>query len=134
MSAPRSESPAAGWSPDELSAIGGAEEIDIAPRRRDGSLGKRVTIWVVPHAGGLYVRSWRGPTAAWFRGVQATHEGRIWAGRRELDVRLRDAAGEVDPAVDEGFRSKYRRHGADYVEDMVAPPARETTMEVVPRR
>jgi hypothetical protein len=38
---------AGAWSPDELDRIGGAEELQIAARRRDGSLRRPVPIWVV---------------------------------------------------------------------------------------
>jgi hypothetical protein len=40
--------PMTAWTMDELAKIGGAEELEIASLRRDGTLGKRVTIWVVP--------------------------------------------------------------------------------------
>jgi hypothetical protein len=45
------------WTSDELSKIGAAEELQIASLRRDGTLRKPVTIWVVPHGDDLYVRS-----------------------------------------------------------------------------
>ena len=71
----------AGWTSDELTRIGRAEEVDVAAVRPDGSLRKRVTVWLVREGDELFVRSAvKGSDAAWFRGVQATHEGRIWAG------------------------------------------------------
>jgi hypothetical protein len=36
-----------GWSNDELTGIGTAEELQISPRRRDGNLRNPRTIWVV---------------------------------------------------------------------------------------
>ena len=39
------------WSPDELERIGGAEELHIAPKRAEGTLGREVPVWVV-RAGG----------------------------------------------------------------------------------
>ena len=57
------------WTNDELDAIAAAEELELASRRRDGSLRKPVTIWVVRHGDDLYVRAWRGRTATWFRGA-----------------------------------------------------------------
>ncbi len=78
------------WSRDELARIGGAEELEIASLRRDGTLRKPVTIWVVTHNDSLYVRSVGGRTAAWFRGTQVTHEGRIRAGGVERDVSFVD--------------------------------------------
>jgi len=35
------------WTSDELSRIEAAPELEIAPRRRDGTLRKPVPIWVV---------------------------------------------------------------------------------------
>ncbi len=61
----------AAWTEDELDRIGGAEELRIAPARRDGTLRKPVTIWVVRAGDDLYIRSWRGPEGGWFLGVHA---------------------------------------------------------------
>jgi hypothetical protein len=61
------------WTSDELDRIGGAEELEIASVRRDGTLRKPVTICVVSHGDDLYVRSVNGRTSSWFRGVQVRH-------------------------------------------------------------
>jgi hypothetical protein len=74
------------WTADELGRIGGADELELAARRSDGTLRKPVTIWVVRHGDDLYVRSWRGPDSAWFRGTQDRHEGHVRAGGVERDV------------------------------------------------
>src|SRR5437879_3049374 len=96
------------WTPDELTRIGAAEELEIAALRRDGTLRHPVTIWVVRHGDDLYVRSVNGPTAAWFRGTQARHQGRIWAGGLEKDVTFVDA--DHDDQLDAAYRAKYRRY------------------------
>jgi hypothetical protein len=49
------------WTNDELTQIGTAEELEIASRRRDDSLSRPATIWVVPSGEDLYVRSVNGP-------------------------------------------------------------------------
>jgi hypothetical protein len=77
------------WTSDELDKIGRAEELQIASVRRDGTLRKPVTIWVVRHGDDLYVRSGYGRAAAWFRGTQLRHEGHIKAGGIDKDVSLR---------------------------------------------
>jgi hypothetical protein len=123
----------AAWSEDELTKIGRADELEIAPLRRDGTLGRRVTIWVVPFGDGLYVRSWKGRTAAWFRGTQVRHEGRIWAGGVETDVSFVDADHDIDDALDAAYRAKYRQYGERFVGPMVSPEARSTTIKLVPR-
>ena len=45
------------WTSDELKKIGTAEELQIAPLRRDGTLRNPVTIWVVRLGDDLYARS-----------------------------------------------------------------------------
>jgi hypothetical protein len=122
------------WTSDELDTIGRAEELEIAPMRPDGTLRKPVTIWVVRQGDGLYIRSWKGHTAAWFRGAQASHQGHITAGGVDKDVTFVDTR---DPAlsdqIDAAYRAKYRRHGPQYVDPMVALDARSTTIKLVPR-
>src|SRR5439155_23972695 len=122
------------WTSDELTKIGAADELEIASLRRDGTLRKLVTIWVVRHGDDLYVRSWHGRTAAWFRGTQVRHEGHIRAAGVQKDVTFVD---ETDPGIkdelDAAYRTKYRRYGARYVDPMVAPEARAATIKLVPR-
>ena len=121
------------WTSDELSTIGGADELELAPRRGNGSLRKGVTIWVVRHGDDLYVRSWRGRGGAWFRAAQAHREGHIRAGGIEKDVAFVE---ETDPgindALDAAYRTKYRRY-ASYVPPMISPEARATTLKLAPR-
>src|SRR5437763_5367003 len=106
------------WRKDELDKIERADELQIAPRRRDGTLRNPVTIWVVRVGDDLYVRSWRGRTAAWYRGTKVRHEGRIWAGGIEKDVTFVDvveADDDIHDQIDAAYRTKYRRHSAQYV-------------------
>ena len=121
------------WMSDEVNKIGSADELEIAPLGRNGTPQKPVTIWVVRVGDDLYVRSYKGHGGAWFRAAQARQEGRIRAGGIQKDVRFVE---ENDPGVndqiDSAYRTKYRRHGAQYVDAMVAPEARATTMKLVP--
>ena len=122
------------WTSDELSKLGAADELQLASRRRDGTLRRPVTIWVVRHGDDLYVRAYKGRTSPWFRGTQVRHEGRIWAGGVEKDVTFAD---ETDPNINDqigaAYRTKYRRYGARFVDPMVAPEARAATLKLVPR-
>jgi hypothetical protein len=122
------------WTSDELEKIGKAEELEIAPLQRDGTLSAPVTIWVVRVADDLYVRSYRGHGGVWFRAAQARHEGRIRAGGVEKDVTFMEEADPgINDQIDAAYRTKYRRYGAQYVDAMVAPDARATTLKLVPR-
>ena len=69
-----------GWTDDELDRIGAADELEIASYRPDGSLRRYTTIWVVRVGDDLYVRSWHGRAASWFRWALQRHQGRIEAG------------------------------------------------------
>jgi len=120
------------WTPDELDKIGKAEELEIASLRRDGTLRKPVTIWVVRHGDDLYVRSGYGRAAAWYRGVEARHEGRIKAGGVEKDVTFADVDPALNDHIDAAYRAKYREHEAQYVDPMVAAEARSTTIRLLP--
>jgi hypothetical protein len=121
------------WSTDELNEIGRAEELKIASLRSDGTLTKPVTIWIVRDGDDLYVRSVNGPAAAWFRGTQARHEGRIDAGGVTKEVTFVDADPEINDQLDAAYRTKYRRYAANIINSIVTAKARSTTMKVVPR-
>jgi hypothetical protein len=123
-----------GWTPDEVDRIGRAEELELAPQRRDGSLRDPVTIWVVRDGDDLYVRSIHGRTGVWFRSAQARHRGHIRSGGIDKDVAF---VADTDPAVnkriDEGYRNKYRRYGPDIIGSVVNPGSRAATIKLVPR-
>jgi hypothetical protein len=122
------------WPSDELNAIGTAEELQIAPLRPDGMPRNPVTIWVVRVGDELYVRSWRGRTGAWFRGTKVRQEGHIRAGGVEKDVAfIEESDAQINNQIDAAYRTKYCRHGAQYVDPMVAPEARSATIKLVPR-
>jgi hypothetical protein len=120
------------WRSDELSRIEGADELDLASVRRDGTLRNPVTIWVVRHGDDLYVRSVNGRTGAWFRGAQDRHEARIHAGDVEKDVLLVET-GDVNDEIDAAYRTKYRRYAARIVDTVVTQEARAATLKLVPR-
>jgi hypothetical protein len=121
------------WTSEELDRIAAADEPQLASARADGTLRKPVTIWVVRHGDGLYVRSTYGPGSKWFRGVQVRHEGQISAGGIDKDVVFADA-GDVDDEIDDAYRSKYGgRYPAEEVNPMVRPEVRATTIRLEPR-
>jgi hypothetical protein len=121
------------WTSDELARIGGAEEVRIAGRRPDGTLRKPVTVWLVRDGDDLYVRSVNGPTAAWFRGALARHEGRIWASGVEKDVTFHEVnQGVLLDTIDAAYRAKYRGYPS-IVPSILTPETRATTLKLAPR-
>ncbi len=121
------------WMSNELSRIEKAEELQIASLRKDGTLRKPVIIWVVRVGDGLYVRSVNGRTSAWFRGVEACHEGQIRSGGVVKDVSFVE---ETDPGIndtiDTAYITKYRRY-ASIAKSMTTPAVRAATIKLVPR-
>ena len=95
------------WTSEEVATIGDAEELDIASRRPDGTLGRFVTIWVVRTGDDLFVRSVNGRSGTWFRGALAAGEGRIRAGGIERDVAFEEADPVIYAAVTAAYHEKY---------------------------
>ena len=121
------------WTSDELTRIGSAEELEIAPRRADGSLARPRTIWVVRHGDDLYVRSVNGRTSAWFRGTQARREGHIQASGVSKDVSFADPGDDIGDDLDAAYRDKYHRYAASIVGSVLSTQARAATLKLVPR-
>jgi len=120
------------WTSDELDAIGAGEELTLASVRRDGTLRRPVTMWVVREGDEVYVRSVNGRGSSWFRGAQTRHEAHIRAGGVEKDVELVEADERPD-AVDAAYREKYGRRYPSIVPSIVAPEARAATLRLAPR-
>ena len=120
------------WTDDELARVGDAEELKVSSYRRDGSLRKYITIWVVRSGDELYIRSAYGPDNGWFRRAKASARGRIKAGGVEHDVEFADASGDDHAAIDAAYHAKYDRHGARIVKTVVGDQVVETTLRLVP--
>jgi hypothetical protein len=122
-----------GWTSEELTKIGNAEELRLASMRRDDTLRKPATMWVVRHGDRLYVRSVKGTTGAWFRGTQTRRRGRIQAGVVEKEVKFDFGTDEeVNVQIDAAYREKYRRYPDSIVNSVLTPAARSSTIELVP--
>ncbi|WP_030235015.1 DUF2255 family protein [Streptomyces sp. NRRL S-455] len=120
------------WTSDELHLIAEAEELEIAPLRRDGTLRTPVPVWVVRAGDDLYVRSFRGTDGGWWRTARARRAGHIRAGGVDKDVTLVDVRDDdVNDRIDAAYRTKYGHYGGAYVDPMVA--SRATTLRLVPR-
>nr|WP_269805601.1 DUF2255 family protein [Streptomyces geranii] len=120
------------WTSDELDRIGGADELQMSPLRRDGTPHRPVPIWVVRDGDDLYVRSFRRVDGGWWRTAHASHEGHVRSGGVDKDVTFVEVPDSgVNDRIDTAYRTKYGRFGGAYVDPMVA--ARSTTLKLVPR-
>jgi hypothetical protein len=122
-----------GWTPDELSRIGRADELRIASRRADGSLRPFITIWVVRDGDDLYVRSAHGYDNPWFQRALHSGQGRIQAGGVERDVAFEEPEPDVMARVTAAYHAKYDRYGPAIVGTVVSPEAERTTLRLEAR-
>jgi hypothetical protein len=120
------------WTHDELDTIGSAEELSLASVRRDRTLRRPVTMWVVRDGDGVYVRSVNGRGSSWFRRAQTRHEARVRTDGVEKDVSLVET-DDVNDEVDAAYHAKYGRRYPTLVPSMVTPEARAATLKLVPR-
>jgi hypothetical protein len=121
------------WTSDELTKIGTADELEIESLRRDGTLRKPVTIWVVRLGDDLFIRSVLGRESAWFRGVRVLYQGHICAGGVDKDVAfVEETDVKINDLIDAVYRTKYRRYPASDVNPIVSLGARSATLKLVP--
>ncbi len=119
------------WTDDRLDQIGSTTELEIAPRRADGSLRPYTTIWVVRVDRDLFVRSWNGVDGSWFGAAQRNGDGRIRVAGVEHDVTF-ERADDIDrDTIDTAYQDKYGR--SMYVDGMTADGAAATTTRLLPR-
>jgi hypothetical protein len=121
------------WGEAELDRVGGAEELQLASERTDGSLRPYVTMWVVRVDDNLYVRSAYGRDNPWYRRAKASGVGRIRAGGFERDVTFADATPSAHAAIDHAYHAKYDRYGPKIVGTVTGPGANAVTIRLVPR-
>jgi hypothetical protein len=122
----------AGWSDEELRRIADAEELDIAPVRRNGELRRATPIWVVRAGDDLYVRAAYGSGSGWYGVARTSRQARISAGGVKRDVTIEDADAAVLGAVDAGYRSKYGSRYASIVDTINDAEHRANTVRLVP--
>jgi hypothetical protein len=121
------------WTDEELRRVGEAEELHLASARRDGTMRRYVTMWVVRVGDDLYVRSAYGPDNPWFRRAKASGAGLIRAGGLERDVTFAEPASSVHDGIDAAYHAKYDRYGPGIVGTVVGPEAAAVTIKLVPR-
>ena len=124
--------PATIWTQDDLDLFGGAGLVEVSSVRRDGSLSRARTVWIVRVGDQLYLRSVNGPDAAWYRSTRSRHQGRVEARGVVRDVTWVDVDATEDPDVVAEYVCKYRG-STSAIAHITSPGARATTMRVDPR-
>ena len=120
------------FSPSELQAIGGADELRISSRRPDGSLRPFVIVWCVREREDIYVRSaYSG--SGWFHRAVISGRGRIRAGGVERDVVFEQAIDDAThERIDDAYHQKYDRYGPGNVGTVVGARVRDVTLRLTP--
>jgi len=121
------------WTNDELQRIADAEELEMAPVRRNGELRRATPIWVVRAGDELYVRAAYGANKGWHRVARSSHRARITAGGIERDVTVEDADRGILDAVDAAYRDKYGGRYAQIVDSITDAEHRATTLRLLPQ-
>ena len=118
------------WTEQDLTRIGGAEELQLASRRPDGTLRSYVTIWVIRARNDLYVRSAYGSDNPWFRRARASGAGRIRAAGIERDVTFTDPGSDSHADIDRAYHAKYDRYGPAIVGSVTGGKAAPVTIRL----
>jgi hypothetical protein len=123
----------AAWTEDELRRTAGADELEIAPVRRNGALRRATPVWVVRAGDDVYVRAAYGAGKGWHGVARTSHQARIEAGGVQKDVAIEDADEAVLDQVDAAYREKYGRRHASIVDSINDDEHRATTLRLTPQ-
>jgi hypothetical protein len=119
------------WTEDELRRLSAAQELDIAPVRRNGELRRATPIWVVRVGDDVYVRAAYGANKGWHGVARTSRRARISANGISKDVTVEDADKAVLDRVDDAYRQKYGRY-ASIVDSINDADHRTTTLRLTP--
>ena len=120
------------WTEDELRSVDAAQEIDIAPVRRNGALRRPTPIWIVRVGDDIYVRAAYEANKGWHGVARTSGQARISTTGFERDVAIEDADDAVLDQVDAAYRHKYGGY-ASIVDSITDAEHRATTLRLTPR-
>lgn len=121
-----------GFTPDELQQIDQANDLHIAPFRKDGkTYGNPTWIWEVVVDNELYVRAYNGVHSSWYQSAIQQKAGRIIAAGMTREVTFEPMPADLNPAIDEAYKKKYS--SSAYLSPMISGRARAATVKIVPR-
>ena len=119
------------FSRDDLQAIDQAKEIEVETSAGPGAEVHTTIIWVVVDGEDVFVRSWRGVTARWFREALANPDIAIHIDGRRLPARAVPARDPGSIArTSEGLERKY--DGDSSTPSMVRAEILDTTLRLDP--
>jgi len=120
------------WSKDELREIAEADDLHMAPFRKDGvTYGTPTWIWSVAVDGSLYVRAYSGQSSRWYQAALRQRAGRIIAAGMTKEVSFEPVDGPINDRIDDAYRAKYK--SSPYLKPMINTGARSATIRIKPR-
>lgn len=120
------------WAPDELRAIGEADDLHVSPFREDGvAYGTPTWIWSVVVGDALYVRGYNGQDSRWYQAAVRQGAGRITAAGITKEVTFEPVDDPMNDRIDDAYRKKYR--GSPYLSPMIGARARSAGVKIMPR-
>jgi hypothetical protein len=121
------------WTEDELHEIVEADDLHVAPFRKDGdTYGTPTWIWCVAVNGDLYVRAYNGQNSSWYQAALREGAGRIEAANRTIEVVFEPVDDDtLTDRIDDAYQEKYE--GSPYLDPMVSERARSATVRILPR-
>ena len=116
---------------ETLDLLERTREIHIETSRADGPVHDAI-IWVVVDGEDVFVRSWKGAGARWYREARANPAITVVAGERRIDATAAPATdADAVQRCSDGFLSKYRKSKSALM--MVADDILDTTLRLDPR-
>jgi hypothetical protein len=116
---------------DELAVIDRPRTVRIETSRPDGPVHSTI-IWVVVDDGDIFVRSWRGAGARWYREALANPDVALVVAKRRMPATAIPATDDDSVArTSAGFERKYPGNPA--TDDMVRDEILGTTLRLDPR-
>jgi hypothetical protein len=116
--------------PEIIERLDQAIEVDIETHAPTG-VEHRTTIWVVVDGGEVFIRSYRGATARWYREALAGGDVALIVGSDRIPVQLSEATAAGDIArCSRVLESKYS--GDPATPEMLRPEILDTTLRLEP--
>lgn len=118
------------FSPELIGQLDGIQEIHIETRSAEGAIHQTI-VWVVVDAGEVFLRSFRGPTARWYREILAGPDAAIVVNGERHPVRVEEAIEPGDIArCSRVLESKYA--GEPATPAMLRAEVLDTTLRLLP--
>lgn len=119
------------FSDEDLARIDRAKTIRLETSRSPQDV-HRTTIWAVVDGTDVYIRSWRGANARWFREARANPDVAIHLGKRRIPARAIHAT-DADSVARASAALERKYEGDPATPSMVRHEILDTTLRLEPR-